>query len=94
MDAAFTHDSAWATVAVGKRHNNPGNHRCVSKKNKVHNVSCAAGNWAHYPTLEDGIYGNVALYKRMYSGKGADYFMRVWVHTGNQTYRNAISACF
>lgn len=105
MDASFRHDSGWSTVAIGKKYNNPGNMRCSSKP--VHNASCVphsskaswgspTGPWSKYPTLEDGIWGNVALYARKYKTQDAEYFMDVWVQTADEDsdYANAIRACF
>ena len=67
----------------------------------VHDMTCAHkssynpnGPWASYPTLEDGIYGNVALYKRHYEGKGYQYFMDYWVMGGQGSYTTSIKSCF
>ena len=95
----FQHDSAWATVAVGKRHRNPGNMRCPKHQSDwFHNMTCArhepSGPWASYPTLEDGIWGNVALYNRLYKGTSAQFILDNWVQTAEKPYEDALKSCF
>lgn len=97
MSEIFTHDSSWGTVpGVGKDFRNFGNMKCRAKAK--HNAVCKARpngvRWSWYPTVEDGIWGNVELYADRYKDKSAQYIVDVWVHTANREYSNAIHSCF
>lgn len=97
MDAIFTHDSDWSTdPGVGKDYNNPGNMKCRSKPE--HNATCSTRpnglKWSKFPTLKDGIYGNVALFADRYSNKGAQYIIDAWVQTATPDYKAALRSCF
>lgn len=96
MSKTFQHDSSWGTVpGIGKDFNNPGNMKC--RKEPKHNAQCrarAGTHWSYYPTVEDGIWGNVELYADRYKDQSPEYFMSVWVQTGERDYHNAIHSCF
>ena len=108
LDAVFTHDSAWSTAnnrdgspSVGKRFNNPGNLRCLTRDNPyARGGECRTvpgnGVFQYFPdeTLQQGIAAAVDVYVRLYAGLDADAMTWKWARTQNGNYYNALRACY
>ena len=98
LDAIFTHDSAWATVGVGKWAKNPGNLRCLGEDSTFdHQCEKSPGNgyFAKFDDLETGIEANVDLYVRKYMGKTPEAITRIWAGSPqSKEYWDAIKSCY